>query len=720
MTIQQALEIGMEHQRAGRLAQAESVYREILAQYPQNADTLHLLGVLASQTGRPAVAEDLIRQAIALAPQPIYLNNLGQLLQQTGRAADAEQCFRQSLKLQPHSADVWFFLASALDAQGRHAAASDAYLQCARLHPRQPEILNNLGNVFRSLGRPADAEQCFRHALQIKPDMLEANCNLGAFYESQARYREALPLYQRALAVDPKHPTVHYNMGVSLAALGRMEEAIRYYRQALQLKPDYFEVYNNLANVLKNIGRFDEAIAAYRAALRIKPDIVEALGNLGTILNDLARHDEGLAVYRQAFAVQRGNPLLHSNYVYALVFHPQFDAPTIQQELTLFNQRHIEPLRSALQPHPNDRHPERRLRIGFVSPDFRDHVVGRNILALFQHRDRAAGEFFCYSNLVVADALTGTFRQLADHWRDIPAVPPQNVAEQIRQDGIDILVDLALHMAGTSLMVFARKPAPVQVTFAGYPGSTGVETIDYRLSDPYLDPPEHDSLYSEKTIRLPHSFWCYATVADDVPTNPLPALSTGAVTFGCLNNFGKTNLATFDLWSKILQAIDRSRLFLLCPEGSHRQAALDFFQSRGIGPDRILFFAHHPRREYLQLYHQIDIGLDTLPYNGHTTSLDALWMGVPVVTLVGKTVVGRAGYSQLMNLNLPELITTTPDAYIATVTALARDLPRLQGLRAALRPRMQQSPLMDAPAFARAFEAALRQMWRTWCRSSTP
>jgi predicted O-linked N-acetylglucosamine transferase (SPINDLY family) len=575
-----------------------------------------------------------------------------------------------------------------------------------------------LGIGHYQAGRFAPAEAVFRGILAHFPQNLEAHSALAVLYESLSRDQEAIPHCQAGLALAPQEPSLHYNMAVSLAKLGRLEEAAAHYRQAIAFKPDFWMAYHNLADVLRVLDRLDEALSVCQKAIQLKPDAKNAHFNLGRILGNLARHDEAMDACRQTLARWPDDPRPHSNLVYGLLFHPDIDAPTIRQELALWNQSHARPLRSAIRPHVNDRHPDRRLRIGYVSPNFCSHVVGRNILPIFTHHDRNSFEIFCYSTQAVSDFMTENFRQRADHWREVSTLSPEQLAGQINTDRIDILVDLSLHLAGNSLLVFARKPAPVQVTFAGYPGSTGLEAIDYRLSDPYLDPPENDSLYVEKTLRLPHTFWCYEAMGEPIIPNSPPAASTGRITFGNLNHLRKTNEFTFDLWSKVLRAVEGSRLVLLSDQDSHRQRTRDFFRSRGIAPERIEFCSSRPHRAYLHLYHQIDIGLDTLPYNGHTTSLDALWMGVPVVTLVGQTVVGRAGYSQLMNLKHPELITHTPEAFIATATALAADIPRLDIYRATLRPRMETSPLMDIPGFTRGLETAYRQMWQTWC--STP
>ncbi len=311
---------------------------------------------------------------------------------------------------------------------------------------------------------------------------------------------------------------------------------------------------------------------------------------------------------------------------------------------------------------------------------------------------------------------TEQFRKYADGWRDISGMSDEDAAALVRQDQIDILIDLALHMAGNRLLLFARKPAPVQATFAGYPGSTGLEAMDYRLTDPYLDPPGHnDAFYSEKSIRLPDSFWCYDPQSDQPAVNPLPALANGFVTFGCLNNFSKINEPVLKLWAMVLHAVADSRLVLLTPPGSQRRITGDALKQEGIEPQRVEFAPPLPREQYLELYQRIDIGLDSFPYNGHTTSLDSFWMGVPVVTLVGQTAVARAGWCQLCNLGLQDLAANDAAQFVQIATALAEDLNRLAEMRSTMRQRMQQSPLMDTQRFTYNIEMAYRQMWKQWC-----
>ena len=686
MTIQQQLESGLSHHQAGRLAEAERIYRQVLAEQPNHADALHLLGVLAGQTGRLDAGVDLIRRAIAICSTnaSIY-NNLGNALSAGGQLDQAIAAYRQAIQLKPDYSEAHSNLGNALTDMGQLDDAIAAYRQAIRLKPDLAEAHNNLGNALKDLGQLDEAVASYQQAIRLKPDFAGAYCNLGIVLHGKGQLDEAIAAYRQAIRLKPDLAGAHYNLGIARQGKGQLDEAVVSYCQAIRLKPDYAEAHCNLGNALKDMGQLDAAIASYRQAIRLNPD----------------------------------GARVHGNLVFTFQYHPGYDGGMIHEELCRWNRRHAEPLKKFIRPPTNDRNPERRLRIGYVSADFREHAVGQNLLPLLRQHDHRQMEIFCYSNVVRPDGLTGQFRRYADVWRSIVGLSDSQAVDLIRQDRIDVLVDLALHTGNNRLLVFAHKPAPVQATFAGYPGSTGLDTIDYRLTDPHLDPPGlNDQFYSETSIRLPDSFWCYDPLVTELPVNPLPAQARGRVTFGCLNSFCKVNEQVLRLWAQVLKTVPRSRFVLLCPEGSHRQPLLDMLQREGISPDRIELIAHRPRLQYLELYHRIDVGLDTFPYNGHTTSLDSYWMGVPVVTLVGQTVVGRAGLSQLTNLGLPELIAQTSQQYVRIAAALAGDLPRLAELRRMLRGRMQASPLMDAPRFARNVEAAYRQMWRNWCEGA--
>jgi len=382
----------------------------------------------------------------------------------------------------------------------------------------------------------------------------------------------------------------------------------------------------------------------------------------------------------------------------------------------LWNERFARPLKKFIKPHANDRGSERKLRIGYVSSDFRRHVVGSNFLPLLRQHDREVVEIFCYSQVTSPDEITEQIRTLADHWKSIVGINDQKAADMIFEDRIDILVDLTLHMAGSRLPVFAYKPAPVQVTYLGYPGSTGVETIDYRLSDPYLDPPGTNlSIYSEQTMRLPETYWCYQPCGPaPTPAQP-PVLSTGFITFGCLNNFAKVSTGVLDLWIEVLSKVSRSKLILHAKPGTHRDTITRLLAEKGIDAQRLEFINEQTWPDYIKTYDRIDIALDPFPYNGGITTCDSLYMGAPVVSLSGQTAVGRAGKSILTNVGLPELIANTPREYVEIAVKLAGDLPKLTELRKTLRQRMENSPLMDDKRFARNIESVFRDIWRKWC-----
>jgi len=565
-------------------------------------------------------------------------------------------------------------------------------------------------------GNVAQAEAIYRDFLSIEPNDADALYLLGSLANQTGRGELAVELIQKSIALNRGNAEAYIAMARALGQVNRFEEAVAACREAIRINPDRGEAMNIAGGTLRRLGRLDEAKAYFRQAIGVRPNIGRFHGRLANVLKETGQLDEAAAEFREAIRLAPGNADAHSDLILLMQYDPKSDAGAIYRELRCWNDRHAQPLAQFARPHDNDRDPERRLRIGYVSGDFRDHVVGQNLLPLMRNHDHGQVEVFCYSNLNRDDAITPRFKECADQWRDVWRSVDGQLVDQIRQDRIDILVDLSVHTGRNRLKAFAHKPASVQATFAGYPGSTGMDAMDYRLTDPHLDPPgSSDEFYSETSLRLPSSFWCYDPLFSDVGVNPLPAQGRGFVTFGCLCNFCKVNPAVVGLWMEILKRVDRSRLMILCPEGSHREGIMKAFANGGIAGDRIELVAPRGRQDYVRVYHEIDLGLDTLPYNGHTTSLDSYWMGVPVVTLVGATVVGRAGVSQLTNLGLTELIAQTPQGYIEIAAQLAGDLPRLAELRRTLRDRMRASPLMDAIGFARGIEAAYRKMWKTWC-----
>jgi protein O-GlcNAc transferase len=403
----------------------------------------------------------------------------------------------------------------------------------------------------------------------------------------------------------------------------------------------------------------------------------------------------------------------YDNLLYAINFHPDYDAHRIAREAAHWENT-IKFLTPVAKTYRNDRAPDRRLRVGFVSPDFRDHTIGRFMQPLFAHHDPAQMEIAAYAEVLREDWMTQSLRRFTSIWRDTRGVDDQQLARQIDSDQIDILIDLAMHSDGSRLITFAQRPAPLQATYLAYCGSTGLHAMDYRLSDPFIDPPGGDeTIYAERTIRL-ETFWCY-TPPPGVPT-PTPRALGQPVVFGCLNNFAKINTAVLTCWAEVLRRVDDSTLLIHAFEGAHRQRVLNFFTRVGIDSKRIRFIGQQKQNDYFASYSQIDIALDPFPFGGGTTTCDALWMGVPVVTLAGRTACARGGASILNQIGMPELVALRTGEYIDTAVELARDESRRNWLRSNLRDVMSQSCLMDAPRFAHNFQSLCREVWRRYCQ----
>jgi predicted O-linked N-acetylglucosamine transferase (SPINDLY family) len=636
---------------------------------------------------------------------------------EAGRLQAAEQIYRKILSVDPDHIDALHLIGIAAFQTGQHEAAVEYISRAIELNGAEASFHYSLGNVFKVIHRWDDAIRCYGRALELRPDFAEAYNSLGDTFREKGDLDRAIACLCRAGELKPDFPEAHFNLGLSYLTQRKPDEAIAAYRRALKLRPDFVEVHNNLGNVWQALGDLDEAVTSYLRAAELRPDLPESHSNLGSCFHRQGELDKAIASFRRALELKPNLAAAHSNLLYTLYFCPRRDAASIFEEHRQWNRRHAEPLANLIRPHLNDAAPDRRLRIGYVSPNFRNHAGSFFLAPLFSAHNHKLFEIFCYSDIVVPDAITAKLRSYSDEWRETAGLSDEQVAELIRADKIDILVDLTMHMADGRPLLFARKPAPVQVCWLAYQGTTGLSTMDYRLTDAHLDPPGlFDHYYSEESIRLPDSFWCYDPLTDEPAVNSLPALEKGYVTFGCLNNFCKVTDDVLRLWARVLSAVDRSKLILLAGEGSHRERAIRFLEREGISRERITFQAFLPRPDYLRLYHQIDIGLDTFPYNGQTTTLDAVWMGVPVVTIIGQaTSVARAGASILRNLGTPELIAESADEFVAIAVELANNSGRLAELRTSLRQRLEKSPLMDASRFAANVEAAYRGMWRRWC-----
>jgi predicted O-linked N-acetylglucosamine transferase (SPINDLY family) len=763
--------------RSGKLRDAEAMYRKVLALDPRHHRALYSLSLIALGDQRNQAAADLLRRAVAIDPDSVaYHSNLGEAYRRLGRLREAVEALLRALALKRDFAEGFYNLAVVLQQNGELEGAIAHFERAVELKPEAAVFQRGLGEALARAGdpqtaaghlacawlrtggsaRPADT---FVSGSKQPPELAESSYERAVVLEEQGDLAGAIIHYE--ISVDARPAEARFQLGLARAlresgslfrsvahyqcalallaggvpeadvlvelsrvfeALGRVEGAQAASLRALDLAPDSAMAHATLGAVRLLQARYDEAIASCRRALQIDPVCWLAHLHLGNSLVAHGEVAEALDCYRRTLEIFPNQHAAHSSLVFLLGYVPGVDTQALGREARAWAAQRADPLAGEIRAHDRDRDPLRRLRVGYVSPDFREHPVAVFLEPLLANHDKKQVEVFCYSSVRSADAVTAHLRTMADQWRDVRHAGDAAVAQLVREDRIDLLVDLTMHTSGGRPLLFARKPAPVQLCWLAYVGTTGLRTMDYRLTDPHLEPPEADPGWStEAPLVLPDTFWCYAPLRPVMGTapmpeaGPLPAAASGHVTFGSQHSIPKIHAGVLALWARVMRAVEGSRLVMFAHPGNARDRVLGLMEREGIERGRVDFLPTRARRVYLESYRGIDLCLDTFPCNGATTSLDAFWMGVPVVTLVGNTPFGRAGLSIATNLGLPELVARTEDEYANIAIGLAKDLDRLSGLRRGLRDRMQASPLMDASRFARNVEAAYRTAWTTWC-----
>jgi len=608
-----------------------------------------------------------------------------------------------------------FDLALARQRAGELAEAEALFRQLIAFQPDNPAFAYALFTLLYQSQRMDEALATLNRMLDVRPDDPLLLCMRGDVYGRLRKVEEARSDFTRSLALRPDNPETWFRLGNALDYNGERAGAISSYRRALALRPDYAEAWSNLATVLTQAGDLDQAVSACREGLSRRPEYTILYRNLAWACREAGYLDDAIAASRRAIALHPDHHA-HGDLLFALHFHPDTTASAIASEHRRWYETHAATISEVCERHhQNESSPDRRLRVGYFAHDLGDNPLARFLLPLIAHHDRGAVESFCYVNQRSGKPLESQLMSCAHHWRVVSGMSDGSLADLIRQDAIDILVDLNLHTAGNRLLAFAQKPAPIQVTYLAYASTTGLPSVDYRFTDPWLDPPGSDlSVYVERSVHL-RSYWCYAPLPQTPPVAPLPALSNGFITFGCLNDYAKVTPVVRTLWARLLKSLPASRLVLHIKHGSHRAHAVEHFAAEGIDPSRIQLVGRQPVEQYFSLYNRIDIALDPFPWAGGTTTCDALYMGVPVVTLPGEKAVSRGGLSILSTIGLTRLAADTSDHYLRIARDLAADLPSLASLRQGLRLQMESSPLMNASDFARDVESAYRTMWHTWC-----
>jgi protein O-GlcNAc transferase len=599
--------------------------------------------------------------------------------------------------------------------------ALDCYDAALRLVPDLGRAHFNRGNVLLELDDPLGAVDAYTTALKHKPDSAAAHYNMGNAHTRLGQKEVAIAAYQKAITLKPEFADARVAMGVALQDLGRIDEAIASYRQALDIRPDYAEVHYNLGSALAEAGNTDEAIASFQQALLIRPDYAEALSSMGNSMKDLGLLKEAIESYEQALNSKPNHLTAHSGLLFTHNYLNDQASSRLLADALHFGAlvaQQARPYTSWNTPPDTNR----CLRLGIVSADLRQHPVGyfsEGVLSALASRASERLELHAYSNHVQFDSTSEQIKACCQSWCSTLGLSDESLAQRIHRDRIDILIDLSGHTGDNRLPLFAWKPAPVQVSWLGYFATTGVKAIDYLIADPWTLPESEEINFSETIWRLPETRLCFTPPNVPAPFGILPALANGYITFGCFNNLAKMNDEVVTLWAQILASVPESRLFLKAKQffqSSVRQCVIERFSRHNVDPGRLILEGPVPRADYLAAYNRVDIALDPFPYTGGTTTVEALWMGVPVLTLAGKQFLARQGVGLLMNAGLPEWVATDQDDYLSRAVAHASDLQRLVSLRALLRQKVLASPVFDAPRFARHFEAALRGMWKKWCR----
>lgn len=598
---------------------------------------------------------------------------------QNRRYTYAEQTARKLLRKWPKYSFGWQILGAALLQMKRLPEAHEAMLQAVMLAPNDAAAHINLATVLLEIGKLDEAAACFKASVDLNPNIPEA----------------------------------HNNLGNALMGLGLYEEAERSFRKSIDLKPDYFEALNNLGNCLRQLGRLIEAETRYREAIRLEPNYVEAHNNIGNVLQDLGRHDEAIASYRDCVARDQGYALAYSNLLYCQNFGDATDIGLAVAQAKEFGERLSAMAHPKCAPN-NSTEPFGKLRIGFVSGDFKRHPVGYFIQGLLKNLDRDEFEIVGFPSNAFSDDLTETIRDFCSEWIPIYGMDDALAAETISRQGIHVLFDLSGHTAHNRLSVFAYKPAPVQVSWLGYFATTGLPEMDYFLGDPVMCPVEEEAHFSEKVWRLPETWLCLEPPVEKVQTLPIPALENGHITFGCFGNLAKMGPKVVETWAAILKRVPDSKLFLKSKQLSEPKLVENTqkqFLQHGIEPNRLVLEPPSSRLDYFHAYNQIDIVLDTFPYPGGTTSVDALWMGKPVLTLKGDRFLSHLGESIVTNAGLKGWIAKDHEDYIEKAMSFAADRNDLAKLSRSLREIVLKTPLFDTERFARGFSRRLKEIW---------
>lgn len=597
---------------------------------------------------------------------------------------------------------------------GNLSQSEQLYYQILQQEPEHHHALFMLGVIARKYQKIDVAINYINKAIRLNSSIFQYHYELGDVFRAQGKFEAALVCYIKVAQLQPNDVAVHLQLGSIYQSSRRLDEAANSYQTAIRLKGNHAIAHNNLANVFVAQGKLNAAVVSFENALQHKPDFALALYNLGNVYKKQGNYEKAIDCYNRAIKIDPHFSIAFNGLICVMCQSEVVSAAAIYEQCRLFADQ-FESVDKYL-PLKNKTGPNRRLKVGYVSGDFRSHAVANYIQPVLANHNRREVEVFCYYNHRHIDSHTKQLMKYADHWRSIVGLPDDQVATQVQQDGIDILVDLSGHTLENRLLVFALKPAPIQITWFGIPITTGLSSMDYRLTDKYMDPVGLTEQYHSETLVRHSSSNCFEPIAELPPVNGLPALNNGYITFGSFNNSHKINDAVITSWIKILTKLPKSRLLMVCPKHSQNKFAQSFM-SHGINSERLRLLDKVPLSEYLALHNEIDIALDSFPYTGGTTTRYALWMGVPTVTVSGDIPVSRVSSSLMHHLGMEEYVANDADEYVKIALLKAKDIKSLSLLRMDLREKVKQAPFSKCKEFTRELESSYRTMWQKWCET---
>lgn len=710
----QALDV---HKR-GDLPAAEAAYRRIIAANPGHADSIHMLGVLAHQCGKYALAVELINSAIGLKVSPVYYSNLSAVHLALGNRAEAETASLRALSLTPDYTEALCNLGLAVDGQGRHKEAAGYFRRAIERGVNTADVWRKLATSLHCAGEIDEAISCYKRAIELDPSDPIALYNIGHAFQCQDRHDEAEGYLRKAVELKPDYADALLNLGIVMKEREEWIEAESLFKRALAVDPRHAAALYNLSGTYIKMGRPTAAEKAAKDALAVNPNFAEAIFALGNAYYAMGRRALALEHFRRAFELKPSDPDNHNNILACIKDDPDIGGEKIRSEIESWARLHAAGIRRLS--HANDRSTARRIKIAYLSPDFRNHSVAYFLEPLLESHDRARFEVYCYSEVKKPDAVTQRFEKIVDHWRVTHGVSDEQTAALIQDDRIDILVDCVGHTQGNRLFVLARKPAPVQVaTLIGYEATTGLAAMDYILGDPFLTPPGFEAHFSETLVRLPRVIAPFRPNPAWPEVYPVP--EGDAIVLACFADPKRISEVSIECWREILERLPTARVLLKHGTyrlADHRRYWSDYFSALG---DRVEI--EPLTREWkheMNVYSRVTIGLDPFPVTGATTTLIPLWMGVPVVSLAGHHTGQLYGKSILANAGVPELVTASREDYVDRVVELARDRERLVRYRRTLRDVMRAAPIMDERGVTAEIEACYRQFWRAWCEKGPP